>query len=149
MLFILFYVSLFFSFPFSLFFFVSFSSLHSLSLFASLFLPLLSPPSLSLFLSLKAFSATDINYKVVWPQHPLRPEFIESTYFLYKVSLKTNKDDLSSHPLSLSLSLSLSVSLCVSLILSPPLSFPPPSFPLPLSPSLSLSPPSLSLLGYQ
>ncbi|XP_019849820.1 PREDICTED: ER degradation-enhancing alpha-mannosidase-like protein 3 [Amphimedon queenslandica] len=34
----------------------------------------------------EAFSPTDINYKVVWPQHPLRPEFIESTYFLYKAT---------------------------------------------------------------
>ena len=119
----------FFSFPFSLFFVSSLTLTLCLS-----FLPL---PSLSL----KAFSATDINYKVVWPQHPLRPEFIESTYFLYKVSLKTNKDDLSFHPLSLSLSLSvcLSLSLCLSLCVSLSPSLLPPSLLSSLSLSLSLS----------
>jgi len=27
------------------------------------------------------------DFRVHWAQHPLRPEFVESTYFIYKVSL--------------------------------------------------------------
>lgn len=26
------------------------------------------------------------DFRIHWAQHPLRPEFLESTYFLYKVS---------------------------------------------------------------
>jgi len=26
------------------------------------------------------------DFRVHWAQHPLRPEFVESTYFIYKVS---------------------------------------------------------------
>ena len=31
------------------------------------------------------FQAFTTEFKVHWGQHPLRPEFVESTYFLYKV----------------------------------------------------------------
>jgi len=36
---------------------------------------------------LKQAFTTD--FRVHWAQHPLRPEFVESTYFIYKVRLFT------------------------------------------------------------
>ena len=39
------------------------------------------------FLLLKAFTT---EFRVHWGQHPLRPEFAESTYYLYKVTRETN-----------------------------------------------------------
>lgn len=44
------------------------------------------------FLSLKAFTT---EFRVHWGQHLLRPEFAESTYYLYKVGIvKWHKDSL-------------------------------------------------------
>ena len=36
-----------------------------------------------MFLFLQAFTT---DFEVHWGQHPLRPELVESTYFLYEVS---------------------------------------------------------------
>ena len=38
---------------------------------------------------LQAFTT---DFRVHWAQHPLRPEFAESTYFLYKVSIADQQD---------------------------------------------------------
>lgn len=44
------------------------------------------PPSLPVLLPLPPQAFTS-DFRVHWAQHPLRPEFAESTYFLFKVSV--------------------------------------------------------------
>ena len=48
-----------------------------------LFLPL---PVWAVFLMFLFFKAFTTDFEVHWGQHPLRPELVESTYFLYEVS---------------------------------------------------------------
>ena len=42
-----------------------------------------------LFIILQAFTT---DFRIHWGQHPLRPEFVESTYFIYKVSIDVTSD---------------------------------------------------------
>jgi len=36
--------------------------------------------------SMSVMQAFTTDFRIHWAQHPLRPEFVESTYFIYKVS---------------------------------------------------------------